>query len=83
MMLCCLALAACATATPATSSAPSVGASSPAVRSDESARSDETARAADDAADRWKQRASDAYNAGYEDGQEKNGDNFSNWAKKH
>jgi len=60
MMLCCLALAACATATPATSSAPSVGASSPAVRSDESARSDETARAADDAADRWKQRASDA-----------------------
>ena len=59
MMLCCLALAACATATPATSSAPSVGASSPAVRSDESARSDETARAADDAADRWKQRASD------------------------
>ena len=32
---------------------------------------------------REKQRASDAYNAGYEDGQEKNGDNFSNWAKKH
>jgi hypothetical protein len=48
MMLFCLALAACATAAPATSSAPL--ATTPAVRGDERARND-------DAGDRWKQRA--------------------------
>ncbi|MCU1281761.1 MAG: hypothetical protein JWM53_5307 [bacterium] len=51
MMLFCLALAACATAAPATSRAPPASTPAPSVRSDERARSD-------DAADRWKQRPS-------------------------
>ena len=32
---------------------------------------------------REQQRASDAYKAGYEDGQEKNADNFVSWVQKH
>ena len=32
---------------------------------------------------REKQRVSDAYNAGYDDGQEKNAENYTSWAKKH